>query len=137
MDDHVPAATDVPRLRIHDGESEADRHRRVDGVAALAHDLDPCLTRERCVARDHSMCAESGELPCLEWPQLAKDWRPPVAAITRLTDLDDSAWRADIGSRAGRRRLRASAGKHTGGDTGDQIESSTLDHVKTRIAYRV
>jgi hypothetical protein len=46
-DDHEAAATDVTRFRVNDGQREADRHRRIDGIAPLQHDLLPYFARNR------------------------------------------------------------------------------------------
>src|SRR6185437_1156496 len=40
MDDHETAAADVAGARIGDREREADRDRRVDGIAATVENLD-------------------------------------------------------------------------------------------------
>ena len=55
MDQHEAAAADVARARQGDGEREADRDRRIDGVAAALEHVQPDARRRRLLAHDHPM----------------------------------------------------------------------------------
>ncbi len=58
--DQEAAAADIAGLRMHYGEREADRHRRVDRVAAAAQHLDADRAGERVVRDDHRVAAGRG-----------------------------------------------------------------------------
>ena len=55
MDQHESAAAEVAGARQRDGEREADRDRRIDGVAAMLQDIEPDARRGRFLGYDHAM----------------------------------------------------------------------------------
>ncbi len=55
MNHHEAAAADIARARIGHGHREAGGDRRVDGVAALPHDLGADARRNLLLRHDHAM----------------------------------------------------------------------------------
>ena len=53
VDEHEAAAAEIAGLRQRHREREADRDRRIDGVAAALQDIDADIGRERLLARHH------------------------------------------------------------------------------------
>ena len=51
-DQHEPTATDIPRLRVHDSESESGGNSRIDRVPTLTHDFNAGIGSKR-VDGDH------------------------------------------------------------------------------------
>ena len=54
-DGHEAAAAEVARRRIDDRQRVPDRHRRIDGIAALLHDLRSDLGSEVLAGDDHTV----------------------------------------------------------------------------------
>ena len=58
MNQHEAAAAEVAGARKRDGEREADRDRRIDGVAAALQDVQPDARGRRLLADDHAMLGD-------------------------------------------------------------------------------
>ena len=55
MHQHEPAAAEIAGLRQRHREREADRDRRIDGVAAALQNVEADVRRKRLLARDNAM----------------------------------------------------------------------------------
>ena len=58
MNDHEAAAADIAGVRIRDREREADRHRRVDRVAAAVEDFHADAGGAALLRHHHAVVGE-------------------------------------------------------------------------------